>query len=100
MSLALREVLLQADALLRQREAGKARNLLDRFAAGNVSASSSVEFHAMLAQACLQDGDAGEAVRAIDGALALRPEWADAQQIRALALRDCGRLDEAAQAID
>ena len=96
----IRDVLIRADALLRQPNATLARRTLEHFAASNEVAKSSAEFQAMLAQARLLDGDASGALEAIDRALRIRTPWAEASQIRALALRDKGELDEAKQAIE
>jgi CRISPR-associated protein Csy1 len=93
------DLLRRADAQLRAGAVGEARTMLEAAAVEEPLAAAAPEFWALLAQARLQDGAPEPALEAVDHALAIRGEWVAALHLRARALRDVGRFDDAFAAV-
>ena len=73
--------------------------MLEAAAVEEPLAAAAPEFWALLAQARLQDDAPERALEAVDHALAIRGDWVAALHLRARALRDVGRFDDAFAAI-
>src|SRR5829696_8155715 len=99
MGSALRDILVRADALVRQRKPREARALLAEFAQMDPSCESSAEYLALFAQACLHDGLAEQALERIDRALQIRRQWADAFHFKAVVQRRLHASDAAEQTL-
>jgi len=95
MTPALRAVLSEADALLRRNAPDEARSVLETAARAEVALASIPEYFALLGHACQNGGDHSAALAALTAALDGRPRWPQVLHLRALALRDLGRLDHA-----
>jgi CRISPR-associated protein Csy1 len=89
------DLLRRADARLRVGAAGDARSMLEAAAVEEPLAAAAPEFWALLAQSRLQDDAPEQALEAVDRALAIRGDWVAALHLRARALRDVGRFDDA-----
>jgi CRISPR-associated protein Csy1 len=88
-------VLREADALLRRGEPVEARAVLEQASRADDGLAGIPEYHALLGQACQNAGDHAAARDALTAALGRRPHWPQVLHLRALALRDLGRLDDA-----
>ena len=100
MNSALRQALIAADGLLRQGHAHAARTALDLFAVQNEADKASAEFQLLLAQACFRDGDPESARVQVESAIAQRPQWAEAHQLRGLVLADLELFEDAARSLE
>ena len=96
----LRQALVAADAWLRQNNPGAARAGLEAFSATNAAALDDAHFQLLLAQACFQADDQQSARVHAEHAIALRPEFAEAHQLRGLVLADLDSLEEAALSLE
>jgi CRISPR-associated protein Csy1 len=95
---AISDLLRRADGRLRNGAIAEARAMLEAETA-NAHAIAAPGFWALLAQARVQDGDPEQGLTAVDRALTARPDWVQALHLRARALRDVGRHDDAFAAI-
>jgi len=73
--------------------------MLEAAAVADLQVASAPEFWALLAQARLQDDAPERALEAVERALAIRGNWVAALHLRARALRDVNRFDDAFEAI-
>ena len=96
----LRQALVAADAWLRQDNPGAARAGLEAFSATNATALDDANFQFLLAQASFQADDRQSARVHAERAIALRPEFAEAHQLRGLVLADLDSLEDAVLSLE